>query len=574
MMLPAAYKIFLFYLFSSIFLLFGITYGKSVFIGASELKSILRCAIVYLGLTAVLFIISLPAGILFRTLAALILTYYLLKSLREISKSDIFDSNDEYWLRLDWFLLFFGLLAAAYAGVFWGRGGTGDWLKHRSILYSLFSNPLNPQIVNLEKYSSPFVDSRLVYYYSLYLPGTYLSVILFKLIEPGPLSAVSWALSFNFLLWLTAGMALGLLLLPVACVRLFGENFNLKTWSYFFPVILVFSGLNFWTGIFHELLSFSASADTPSLLHSISEKWLTAWRSIFHTGQKFRMFPSPFAWGEHAEWWTPYFAQISSFISLWQWAPQHLASGLITMAVLFIFKNRMLLFPICIWSVFLLSSSLFCWIGTAPLFLFFVLKYAYSETGQNRRIAWLRFFKKKKWELMATALLTATIILFYAGKKTHVPFNLLVLKEGVMRYLFFLCIELIPVFLILLSCRFLKFSIPTIVWICLVLIAATTAFQFGKNNDLAMRATVPALLILISYCSAVVQQGIRKESLRAKALIIFFLILMTPPFINEFVMGLKAESRLMEYRDTILLQYAGSDDLWSIFKGPGSDGVE
>jgi 4-amino-4-deoxy-L-arabinose transferase-like glycosyltransferase len=210
--------------------------------------------------------------------------------------------------------------------------------------------------------------------------------------------------------------------------------------------------------------------------------------------------------------------------------------------------------------------------GALPLaglvFLYFVTPHQSSDVIRKTQ----RWIGQMKMELLGSAVSAGILLKFYNMvplKKGIQANRWLELQDGIERILLFYLIEFLPVILILLgSWRWRKRN-PTLPWACLFVAAVLSIFSLGGNNDLVLRGSMPAMLILMMLCGYMIQEGWGDRKMRAVSLL--FLLLVVPGCVNEFVMGLKAHSPVRESHPGVAAQYV--TPLKSLFsKPPGQPG--
>lgn len=530
------YITFLLILLFALWLLYLSAHKKVIAVGAKSIKCILILTLLYMFLPSILFIASLSLGGFVKSVTVIVLLYYLIKSLRTLVKNDVITKECEYELRLDLLLLALGILVMSYASLFWGRGFVHDWPKHRSVLLSLYHSPFSPNLYGfnilphvLEKY--PYIsNASLTYYYAMYLPGVYATKCLALFIPVTNPRNLVWILSVSFFVWNMFGLILAFLLIPAALTRMFGVKMN-RCWGHFYLVIILFIGLNYW----YKLYNF----------------------------YKILNIKNPYV--GHAEWATPYFAQFSSFITLWQFVPHQLIVGLLAIVVIFLYRKIIGKLPICLISTFLITGSVFCWVGMLPIALFFLVDWLLSDRvkGAIKRLG--LFLQYAGIQLVATLCIALIVLLFYSGAYYQTPItisNYLLMDSGLWYYSLFLLIELVPMAVILCLCFYKKFSIPFIVWFSIAILILLPILKSEFNNDLIMRASIPALCTVMIFCAFVIQKTFFDSSLAVRILLGLFFAMVIIPFINEFSMGLVNRSEIAESGGKISRQYAGNGEVW------------
>jgi len=471
-----------------------------------------------------------------KIIAGVIVLQCFISALRNTLKDNIIKEKHEYRLRLDFILLCFGLLALSYAALFWGYGFLNDWSKHRSVLLSLYYSPFNPK---LKGFIPPLEDSlrnaQLVYYYGMHLPAACAVKLMTSVVKISNLKSLVWNLSFAFFFWNMIGLILAFLLIPVGCKNMFGKSKDSTTWGSSYFAIIGFAGLNYW------------------------ERALATKR----------------VYAGHAEWSTTPFAQFSSFISLWQWVPSQLITGLLGITFIFVCKDKFKRFPLCLLGVFLISGSAWCWIGALPIIAYFLREQYFANRERNfiKRIT--DFFREMKVELITSIFITSIVIFFYTSSRYPVTFKLnagLIAGTGLLRYLLFMLIELLPAGIILGIYFLKKRFLPPIVMLSLYILVLLPFLNVGRYNDLVMRGSIPALCIIMMFCGLVVQRTIIHGSVIEKVFIAIFFLAITPLFLNEYVVGLKGRCpRWLEYRAWSAKKYVGTGNTLRYFHFGGGD---
>lgn len=202
--------------------------------------------------------------------------------------------------------------------------------------------------------------------------------------------------------------------------------------------------------------------------------------------------------GEHIEWWMGYI-QYSSNSTLLFWVPNHaIPAWLGTLMVLRHWKSRelaalspMLATAIPLWSP--LAA-----IGLFPFFLFGI------HWQRDARVA---FSLQSSIPFFPVA---AVIALYLSSAATAVPHGWMFetapsLAAFVYRYVIFCLLEFGLLALVL--AKFQPFSPP--LKLSLVILLILPFFYYGGGNDLAMRASIPALMVLaLSTVGALASQPV------------------------------------------------------------------
>lgn len=357
----------------------------------------------------------------------------------------------------------FALLLAALAWVMATAAGgvfdthNGDWPKHRSVLTDLAVYPWPVRIPDpLADFLAPDAarpDALLRYYLGYYaVPGLLGSWF-------GP-AALNWAVP----LWTWAGVAL--------LVLLFARRFAGNLAAIVATVVLIaFSGMDALRMLllFGEVPLFSSSG------HLETDDFLR------------------------------YRIQYTSNMAALMWVPQHfIASGLYTMLLLqlgkeprFLASAGLLLGACLLWSPFVA-------IGLLPLLAVLLL-----DNG------WRRFLS---WQNLSSVALAVLLIAYLTGDASAIVSGWVWQQgdwgETVRGLLIFYLTE----FLVL-SCllwfwqpqlRRERFFVASFATLCVL-----PFYTFGYFNDLGMRASLPALMVLCWYCAQAVANGSPRQRVLA-----------------------------------------------------------
>lgn len=499
-------------LFGLVFFIFLLSFRKVCFFNVRRIQWALKISLLYMALPCVLFILSLPMGVLAKAILIALALYSFIRAFRGLSKRGLFHEEDQYVLRVDFLFLAVGLLVVAYAPMFWGEGYLADWFYHRGKLLCLYHHPFAPVLdgFNLPP-EFPWGESRFVYYYNMYLPAVYAMKILNGLPWIHFSGDLSGLLSIFFACWNLSGLLLGFLLAPVFCRKVFGEQ-SAVFWGSFFLVLIFFGGADYWYQWFFKKQFFLS----------------------------------------HAEWGNPlvrhqgYFVQFSSFMTLWQWVPNQLVSGFLVLMLLGMYAGQALeRFPFALGSLFLLSGSTWCWIGILPFFLFLLIR-----SGALERSRWGEW-ARSKGELAAFLVLSAVTGLFLMDKVESDGFGLnprLSQMNGWICYLGFFLIEMLVVGIVLAYSFLRRRKVSSAVLFSLSVLFILPAFRsyspsgLETFNNFAMRASIPTLLVLMMFCALTIQ-GVFQERARTGLLAaLLFFSITAPLFLNEFIGGLATKS--------------------------------
>lgn len=501
--------------------------GKTVFFDRKKLKNILRTAIVYMAVVGLLFTASLPVSGGIKLLSLILLLFSAWKGF--IHANDVFDENSGYALRLDLFLIFAGVLALGFSTL--EKGGLSffpDWMKQRTILFSLYDDPLSPR---LNYFISPAANdlrwAPLVYYYGLYLPGVYLTRLISLFIKFHDTAMLSIPLSAGFILWCYLGVILGCLLIPPVYKKISGEYYK-GQWGYFFLLLLIISAPTYWIKVM----------ETKSITPMFTE------------------------------WALPYFALPFSFISQWLWSLQHSAATILSLCILLLYKDRLFFFPLALWSVFTLASSAFAWLANLPIFLYLLCRHFFvpAPAEKNTSIYSLRT------EFLIAVILCVQILVFYNSKLSpeHLTFNKSLYSWcGGFMYLFYMFLQMLPFMPMIAFFDLKKINLPLLVWISFFMIWLLPLFQMGRYNDLAMRIPVSYILIILIFGITTLLENRLFWPKAVKLALTAYLLICLPNFINvmALVFNGKTNSGHLMFIAEEIRQYAGSKkNIWEIKK--------
>jgi len=461
-------------------------FKKVIFITPGNIKTILKSAVVYMAIPSGLFLMSLPFNISIKIAAITLFLFCIFYAFKNVSCVIGSERENGYYLRLDLFLVFIVFLTVTYAGFFLlGHNFVSDWAKHRGVLLSLYFDPVNP---GLNGFMLPqgniFEGGRMIYYYAMHLPAAYVVRLLSVFFPLGEsIRGAAFALSFCFFLWNFLGVVIASLLMPIAVRNIIGKMTPPGEWGYFYLALLPFAGLNYWVCAFQ------------------SKKILVGL----------------------CDWAAPYFASYSFFITLWQWVPSQLVAGLLGVIFLLVFKNKMHSLPWSLLSVFLICSSTWCWLGILPIICFFVFKSLFLDEKCFRVGSAAKMF----FDLIVAMFLTMLVSLFFKNRESSLGFSFnrsLFLADGIMRYFYFLLINLFCVGLIFCLHFFRKKPLPGIVIVTVLMLLVMPLFETGTYNDFVMRCSIPAFLILMMFCAWVIQECLNGGIFEKAIICIFFII--------------------------------------------------
>ena len=230
---------------------------------------------------------------------------------------------------------------------------------------------------------------------------------------------------------------------------------------------------------------------------------------------------------EHIEWWSTLF-QYSSMTTQLFWVPNHALPAWIATALLYRHWQRPQFYP----AAFLMTALLPAWtpfaaIGVAPfLALLMVDRLRHRETL-----------------LPGAAVIAACLVLVYflgrlftldvAAMPLDSPLSATSDPAGLAeRYLQFVLLEFAVLAIVLLV--FLRHS-RGLFWLAFAILALLPLVRFGPSNDLLMRASIPALVVLLILTLRVIEDIPAVEALRAAPLSLGVLLLLgaVTPY-NEF----------------------------------------
>lgn len=341
-----------------------------------------------------------------------------------------------------------------------GVGGfglqNGDWIKHNAILKDLIDRPWPVEYSEEEVHSlfkgETIQRTHLVYYLSYYIPA---------------------ALCGKLLGWDVANVALflwtwlGLLLTYLWCLCLLNLNAHPKKMVAFACLFPLLGGMDF-VGYVHKM------------------------QSIMN-------------WGDHIEWWNGLATmQYSSTASLISWVPQHALPAWLAMLVLLYAWGLESYARLNVIGLVLMSS-----LGWSPFGFLGILPFACLLLYGSRLLSYV----KEHVFYVFMVLFWGLSFYFYYRSGSFSPnldvgfFSLIWSRNqsALFDYGAFLFIELLP-FIVVISMAwflssmgektFLTSAHKKIILLSLLTLLILPLFRMGIWNDLVMRASIPALLIL------------------------------------------------------------------------------
>jgi hypothetical protein len=364
-----------------------------------------------------------------------------------------------------------------------GVGGygyqTSDWIKHEALLKDLIEQPWP---VIYEYYTLPVAQ---VYYNALYLPVA----VVGKLWGWQAANAALFA-------WALMGMLLAALWFSLL-VRKFS--------GWVLTLFLFFAGLD-WVG----LLIVSA----PNWQAAIVERW------------------------REVEDWVSLILQYDSLSNMLFWAPQHAIAGWLAGAMTFYLIKRQAskvkLVPLALTGLW----SPFVTIGLLPLLLL-------DWLAQRQR--WRRLADYLHWPNLGAVALLALTALYYNAKlglispmlEGEMPHSFLPadppisMMERLWQLLLFMLIEFgLYSLLVMRTTRSEDRPVRQMAWAVLLTLVLLPLYSIGLNNDLALRATIPALFLLaVLVARALINNSLTNDEIRQRVgqgtrrgLLILFLV--------------------------------------------------
>ena len=200
----------------------------------------------------------------------------------------------------------------------------------------------------------------------------------------------------------------------------------------------------------------------------------------------------PYGLGEHLEWWAFLF-QYSSHTTQLFWVPNHALPGWIAIAWLLGQDPRRLSVPVAVsFVVFAPLWSPLTAIGIAPIFAAALSRRLVADRSQTLAGDWL------DWRMLVPVVACCALVFPYlvagsdklaSGTNDNVRW---VGEDFVPRYVEFVLFEFAG-FALLLWRRNRR---DPLLWSAIVVLLALPFYRFGPYNDLAMRASIPALALL------------------------------------------------------------------------------
>ena len=228
---------------------------------------------------------------------------------------------------------------------------------------------------------------------------------------------------------------------------------------------------------------------------------------------------NPHPLGAHLEWWAFLF-QYSSLTTQLFWVPNHALPGWIAIAWLLGQDTRRL--PTATAILFVVFAPL--WspltaIGIAPIVVAALLR----RLAIARPHAFLR--ELIDWRMLVPAFACCVLIFPYlvagsdkvaSGGNADIPW---VGEDIVPRYIEFVLFEFVG-FAVLLLCRDRR---DPLLWAAVAALLALPCYRFGPYNDLAMRASIPALVLLAIRLGSWLSTPFVKRDLGARLIAIALL---------------------------------------------------
>lgn len=503
---------YIYFLVVSIIFTIFYSFKTTITIDRKKLNYINITALLYMFIPSFLFLISIYTSIGIKIILGNIILILFVYHIFKLAGNNIFNDEQPYSIRLDFFILFLSILIFAYFQLFVDKGFLVDWAKHRSVLYSLYLNPIDPSIAAFTFDSNTYNEliPRLVYYYSMYLPSVYIAKLVSLFTQFDTKESVIYLMSLTFFVWNLIGIILACLLIPLSTKKLFNLRNYQNEYSMFFISLIPFSGLNYWLKSYEE-------------------------NKIYVS---------------HSEWTSPYNAQFSSFISLWQWVPSQFVVGMLAIVFLSLYRKKLDRFPICIFGVFVLSGSAWCFIGILFIAIFFLFDYVKPDKICSLKSKIVIFLKATYVDIISFLISTILILNFYSTKTESVQIHInknLRLSGGIYNYFKFFLVELLPVFLLIFLYLYKKRNIPNILLIIFFTLLVIPVIYSQPLNDFVMRVSIPALCVLFLFSSMIIQYlYIENNSRWIYAVVFIYFLIIIPPFLNEYAMGLITESGLFE----------------------------
>ncbi len=515
----------------------------TIHISNRMIKTIVIILLTYMIACITPFLLIVSPNTIIKIISIITIAYFYIRSVRQIIDDKVDIIQEGYTIRLDYFIIMLLILSISYGRLYTDNRINRDWVRNRSLLLSIYEDPLNPTMMFFDQtLSTEKIDpeSKLIYYHGMYLPPTYILKILLTFHTINDIELLSWLLSMSFFLWSMIGLILSLLLAPIILKSLFNIVIIGKSWGIFFIALLLLTGLNFWYKIFWIILLIQAKID-------MSEKYYYIERALITQNEIF----------------TPYYAPLGNFISYWQWTPQHLIPCLITLSLISVYKKNLLKFPLALCSTFLISSTVFSWVGIMMVYSYYLIAKLIPDRKHIKNIN--RGIIKSFVELSVTIGFVILILLFYLNKQYPPPSislnPYLFMNIGLFRYIFYIFMELIPFALIVLICRLKQLHIPSIIWTSIIAVMTISLFDYGMFND-TTKILIPFMMILTLFSAYVITLIIKDNTVHIRVLLIFYLILVLPSGLSEILDGLtldNIDTPLLEYNEIYILMLAGAE---------------
>lgn len=226
--------------------------------------------------------------------------------------------------------------------------------------------------------------------------------------------------------------------------------------------------------------------------------------------------------GTHIEWWAS-IGQFSSSTTLLFWVPQHaLAPWLVTVSFLTLSS-----FQIGYQFIFLFAALAFLWspiasLGLLPFLAIFIFT-------QRKTDQWRKFISVSNFALAPAISLTG--LFYYSSNAFQFPTHWQFGDDQFLKnYLFLFFLETVtmslPFFFLLLKKKESHTQPPQLSnqalnsaekffgWTAIVVLAALPTFKLGIMNDLCMRASIPAMMMLMFFWLKCLQPTSAKNNTR------------------------------------------------------------
>lgn len=521
-------------LFGAALLFFLVGYKKVVYVSAAKLSFLLKTLLTYIAAPSILFVFSVALSFPVKAVLAFLLVAMFARAWISLNETSVFSEEDGYLLRLGPFFLAVGLLILSCASLLHGYGFVADWGTHRSKLLALYLDPFNP---GLEAFVIGKDDikvlegARFIYYYNMYIPAGYFVRILSWFVRIQPTQVLLQTLTSVFFIWNLCGLLLAFLLAPAAFKKVFWRPEPKTIWGHFFPALIVFAGAHYW-------------------YRAIQVKKLIVLG--------------------HMEWSSPYYAQFTSFIALWVWLPGQFIAAFLGVLLILIYRDKFEIFPLALWGLFVLSGSAWAFPGSFLLLMYWLIAKIWSEqAGRLKETgrAFLGFLWKAKAELIAFGIFLALCFFFYTSRLYSEKLELnkyLFKKNGFLKYLVFLIIEFTPLGIAIILSFLAKRKVPKVIYFSIAFLAVLALLWSGTLNDLAMRASIPMMMILMLFTAGAVQEAVLSKSDLQKIFVFFFILCCLPLFAAEVTGSWFTEGGLLESIDWAVRQYSGSQNIFKV----------